>query len=175
LILNVGSAIGVPLTLPTILGLFVRRVPSWAALFSIAMAVAPSLLALAGIGHWTFVDRTLWTMAAGTAGFLFSALFWRTTNDEYRCRVDGFFERMHRPVDFASEVGAESDGRQLLVIGRLSAVVASFVLLLLFIPNPPEGRIAIVALSMVIGTVAVLLIVAGRKRNLRRSSALASP
>jgi len=68
---------------------------------------------------------------------------------------------MKTPIDFETEVGEGNDLAQLNVIGKFGAAIAIFIALILFIPNPIEGRITIAALALVIGTVSVLMIKAG--------------
>ena len=68
---------------------------------------------------------------------------------------------MKTPIDFAKEVGEENDLSQLGVIGRFGLAISVFVFTLLLIPNPLEGRMAIVILAFVIGTLSLLMIKAG--------------
>ena len=49
------------------------------------------------------------------------------------------------------------------MIGRFGITVAGFIALLLFIPNPIEGRMAILVLALVIGGISLLMISAGGK------------
>ena len=72
---------------------------------------------------------------------------------------------MRTPIDFENEIGEANDLRQLTFIGRFGAAIACFVVLLLFIPNPLEGRIAILVLAMVIGVISVLMIKAGASES----------
>ena len=55
--------------------------------------------------------------------------------------------------------------RQLGTIGRFGAAVSIFVLMLLFIPNPLEGRLAILALAVTIGVISTLMIMAGTEKK----------
>ena len=77
--------------------------------------------------------------------------------------VDRFFKTVRTPIDFETEVGEDNDLTQLAVVGRFGAAIAVFVMLLLVIPNPVEGRIAIVVLALAIGGVSALMIKAGSK------------
>jgi len=166
LVINFSALVTIPITVPMVLCLFVRRVPSWAALFAIGGALIPGIISLLQPGAWSFQERTFWTTAAGAAAFLFTRLFWKTAPAEYRREVDLFFEQMHRPVDYGNEVGVSSDGRQLRMMGGLSLAVAGFVALLLFVPNPMAGRVCIATLSGAIAAVGACLLFAGfSKRN----------
>ena len=63
---------------------------------------------------------------------------------------------MKTPIDFEQEIGEGNDIRQLTAIGRFGVAIAVFIALLLFIPNPVEGRLAILVLALVIGGVSGL-------------------
>ena len=79
--------------------------------------------------------------------------------------MDDFFKLMKTPIDFEKEIGEGNDLRQLMTIGRFGIAVAIFITLLLFIPNPPKGRLAILILATVIGIISGLMIKAGKKED----------
>ena len=177
IMLDVGALLAVPIAIPLLWGLFFRQTPWWAALLSIGFAFVPSCFfffykaIFNFIGYseefidgleWTYQEKLFSVFFAGTFGFLFSTLFAPTKNSEHRAMVDRFFKLMKTPIDFEKEIGTGNDLRQLTAIGRFGAVVAGFVALLLLIPNPIEGRIAILVLALVIGGVSGLMIKAGR-------------
>jgi len=146
-------------------------------LLSIGMAFIPSCLIvfeipLSAIGFsqefsdgftWRYQDKLFSVLIAGTFGFFFSMLFAPTEGSDHRRMVDKFFKTMKTPIDFEKEIGEGNDTKQLTAIGGFGASVAVFIGLLLFIPNPIEGRLAILALALVIGGVSALMIWAGRK------------
>lgn len=70
---------------------------------------------------------------------------------------------MKTPIDFDAEVGPANDLAQLKVIGVFGAVIAMFIALMLFIPNPIEGRLTIAALALMIGCVSGLMIRASKR------------
>lgn len=177
IMLDVGALLAVPIAIPLLWGLFFRQTPWWAALLSIGFAFIPSCfvffdIPLNYIGFsqefsndfvWTYQQKLFSVFGAGTFGFLFSTLFAPAKDSEHRAMVDQFFQTMKTPIDFEKEIGEGNDLRQLTAIGRFGAAVAGFIALLLFIPNPIEGRLAILALVLVIGSISVLMINAGRK------------
>jgi len=158
IMLDVGALLAVPIAIPLLWGLFFRRTPWWAALFSIGVAFIPS----DGF-KWTYQQKLFSVFGAGTFGFLLSMLFAPATDSEHRTRVDNFFKLMKTPIDFEQEIGEGNDVRQLTAIGRFGVAIAVFIALLLLIPNPVEGRLAILLLALVIGGVSGLMIKAGRK------------
>ncbi|MBC2594181.1 hypothetical protein H5P28_07890 [Ruficoccus amylovorans] len=147
--IGLAATIGMPMSIPMTLCLFIRRAPSWACLFSVAMGVVPSLIYYANPGLMSFGERTLSVFVAGAGAFFLSMFFPQTAF--YRQRVDDFFALMHKPVDFEKEVGQANDSLQLMIMSRFALVIGLLVALLLFIPNPLGGRVSILAVSLVIG------------------------
>ncbi|WP_426358888.1 sodium:solute symporter family transporter [Pseudocolwellia sp. HL-MZ19] len=177
IMLQVGTLLSTPITIPLLLGMFIRQTPWWSALLSIGCALSFSALAyfevpLVYLGfsqaysdafEWSFQQQFFGVMATGTFGFLISIPFAPAKTSEHRVKVDRFFKNMKTPIDFANEVGEGNDDQQLTIIGRFGAAVTAFVALLLIIPNPLEGRLAILALAIMIGTISILMLKAGNK------------
>ena len=177
IMLDVGALLAVPIAIPLLWGLFFRNTPSWAALLSIGCAFALSSIAFFDIPlvyfgfsqefseafTWNYQQKLFSVFGAGTFGFLVSMLFAPSKDSDHRAMVDKFFTTMKKPVDFEKEVGEGNDLRQLTFIGRFGASIAGFIALFLFIPNPIEGRMAIIALTVVIGGISALMIKAGRE------------
>jgi SSS family transporter len=162
--LQVSSMLVLPMTLPLILCLFIRKAPKWAAIFSGATTLIPSAIATFSSTPWSIQEKVFWVFATGGVAFLLTRLFWRTADEAYRRQVDAFFEKMHRPVDFAAEVGKPNDSSQMIIMGRFTCGVAVFTLLLLLIPNPVSGRLCIIALAAGLFLVGGLLLFAGRRK-----------
>ena len=177
IMLQVGTLLSTPITIPLLLGMFIRQTPWWSALLSIGCALSFSALAyfeipLTYLGFsqaysdsfvWSFQQQFFGVMATGTFGFLISIPFAPSKTSEHRNKVNKFFKNMKKPIDFENEVGEGNDDQQLTIIGRFGAAVTAFVTLLLIIPNPLEGRLAILALAIMIGTISVLMLKAGNK------------
>ena len=174
--LQVGTLLSMPITIPLLLGMFIRQTPWWAALLSIGCALIFSGLAyfevpLVYLGfsphysdgfEWNFQQQFFGVLGSGTFGFLISTLFAPSKSSAHRQLVDRFFTNMKTPIDFAKEVGEGNDLSQLTAIGRFGAAVAGFIALMLLIPNPLEGRIAILVLAVSIGAISVLMLKAGK-------------
>jgi SSS family transporter len=177
IMLQVGTLLLMPITIPLLLGMFIRQTPWWAALLSIACGLVFSSFAyfetsLIYFGfsqqysdsfQWNFQQQFFGVLGASTFGFLFSTIFAPAQDSAHRQMVDRFFIKMKTPIDFDKEIGEGNDLSQLTIIGRFAAAVAGFVALMLFIPNPLEGRIAILVLALTIGAVSALMLKAGKK------------
>ena len=176
IMLDVGALLAVPIAIPLLWGLFFRRTPSWAGLFSIGSAFLVSCIIFFDIPltyfgfstnfdegiAWTYQQKLFSVFGVGTLGFFVSMLFAPAKTSDHRKKVDAFFTLMKTPIDFKKEVGAGNDLRQLTTIGRFGVAITCFIGLFLLIPNPVEGRIAILALVLVIGIVSVVMLKAGK-------------
>lgn len=177
IMLQAGALLLMPITIPLLWGLFIRRTPWWAALLSIGCALIASTMAffeipLTSLGfsqtlsdgfQWNYQQQFFSVIGAGTFGFLLSIPFAPPQGSEHRIVVDKFFRTVRTPINFEEEVGAGNDLSQLTVIGRFGASIAGFVALMLVIPNPTAGRIAILVLALAIGGTSALMIRAGSK------------
>lgn len=161
LMLQFGTLVAVPYSIPLVLGILIKRTPPWAGWSTVFVGFAVSLLTTRYLdAAWvqrTFalaeplnaVDRSNWTVAAGllvnvtvgSAWFLATRLFWSSSPPAYRARVEDFFVRMRTPIDFAREIGEESDSQQGIVLGMLCLWYGGFISLLALIPNPLSGRL----------------------------------
>ena len=180
-----------PITVPLVLALIIRRTPSWSGWSTVLVGFAGSLLIdrflspewaaqffgrvapLDGASqeYWRQAIQLLGNVALGTGWFLFTALFWKQSAPAHRAEVEKFLIRLDKPIDFAGEEGAAAanDARQAAAVGWLCAAYGSFVMLLALIPNPPIGRLAFICCGGLVAGIGLLLIRSGRR------SALAQP
>ena len=183
--LQVGTLLSMPITIPLLLGMFIRQTPWWSALLSIGCALIFSSLAffeipLSYLGfsqevsdgfEWNFQQQFFGVLGTGVFGFLISTLFAPSQNSAHRQMVDKFFSNMKTPIDFEKEIGEGNDASQLTAIGRFGVAVAGFVALMLIIPNPFEGRMVILVLAVIIGAISVFMLKAGKKSAAASQSA----
>lgn len=173
IMLDIGALLMSPIQVPLMWGLFIRRTPPWAALFSIGCAFTVSLIAFMDVppstfgfsdgATWTFQAKFFSVFIAGSLGFLLSVPFAPAKDSPHRAMVDNFITTMKTPIDFNTEIGAENDAAQLKLIGSFGLIIAAFIGLLLFIPNPMGGRLAIAALALIMGGVSGLMIRASKR------------
>jgi Na+/proline symporter len=153
---------------PALLGLVVKRTPSWSGLLSFAVGLALGCYG-AFVGGWGLVQSVLIVIPASTASFFISGLFDRPTE-----RREGLFRRLETPVDVARELRAGSDptAEVFRFLARATAGVGLASLLLVFAAGPGEK-----ATVVVYGVITLLLAAAlsrvGQPRAVRRDSAAA--
>ena len=181
--LNIGALVALPLAIPMMLALFIRRAPAWSAAVSVGVALIPSTAgffagkpflveltegtALAGVlgAEWSYQAKVFINSGVGIATFLLTIPAWRFASSAYREQVDEFFTRMRTPVDFETEVGQANDGGQLRVVGSFSIAIGVLILSLCLLPdNDWAGRGAIIFVGGFVAIVGAILLVVG-KRN----------
>ncbi len=163
------ALLGIPYAVPMVWCLLVRRVPDWAGWSTVLVGIAVG--AVVGSAHtlfarWVSPDSGLaallqWTgshhfAAVTIAGTVVSslwffgaaALFGHRIPPQRAAQIDRFFETMHRPVEPGAEAVEEVNHRGTLGIGRPCLAYGVFILLLMLLPNPLTGRLAIAFCAM---------------------------
>lgn len=167
LMLDVGAMLALPLAVPMMLAIFIKRVPSWAALASIGVGLSVSAVGfyseeLFG-AKWDFATVVFANIAAAAVGFLLTIPFWFTASAAYREKVDAFFKNMYTPVDFEREVGEGNDLSQLNIIGSFAVIIGLFICALVVLDNPWAGRLGILFVGGFVGLIGLLFILAARR------------
>lgn len=164
-----SSIVALPVLIPFLLCVFIKRTAPWAAISSIVMGAIPSITSLISAevfdAPWAYHERAFAVFGFGVAGFLIAMPFYKQSSEAYKARVDAFFERMHTPVNFKKEVGLANDELQLRMLGIASLLLAAFILLMLLVPNPTAGRLAILGISGFVGIIGGILLFASRRRR----------
>ena len=175
LMMSVSTMIQVPLLIPLIAGIFVRKTPQWAPWATVVLGlfvswlmkdvITPQLVASwLGMNELTareVVDMNLMlTLAAHlfiTAGFFWSTtLLYREEKDEHRAQTDAFFDDLERPV-IADDAQDDYDRQQRSKLGSMVMFMGSGIMLMTLIPNPRWGQFMFVACSLVILSIGFLL------------------
>lgn len=159
LILN--STIGLPLGIPLIAGLFIKRLPRSSYFIMIGICALPSIYtywdgAVNG-NAWSMQGRTFLICAAAVLSLFVCMPFYRYSSTGYKSRVEQLFVLMRTPVNFAEEIGESRDHQQLYVLGSAAVVAGLFLSLFMFLPNPLWGRLSIGFVSGFVLLVGVFL------------------
>jgi len=163
LMLQFGTLVAVPYTIPLVLGVFVKRTPPWSGWSTVFFCFFVSLVTTQtftaewlqstfGLAELSSADRSNWTVAAGlfanvtfgTLWFLGTGLFWKRTASVDRERIETYYARTLEPVDFETEIGENSDFRQGHLLGWLCLAYGAFIMALALIPNPLSGRLSFI-------------------------------
>ncbi|AOS44206.1 Sodium/glucose cotransporter [Lacunisphaera limnophila] len=181
---RVSILIGVPVTVPLLLGLVIRHTPPWSAWSTVLVGFFGSMvvgqfftpewgaalfnhplpLDAASREYWIQGFQFFANVILASTWFIGTKLFWSRCAPEHRAQVDAFFTQMTTPVDFDREEGAANanDTQQSSAVGWLSFAYGVFVCLLAFIPNPLVGRLAFLGCGGTVVLIGVLLIRSGR-------------
>lgn len=151
LIIGFAAAVNFPMTLPFFLALFIRSAPRASALYSIIFGlagqwVAKAIFIQADI-QLDYAERVLLTGLCSVSGFLLSYVFHGRESPAEKEKTRLFYEKMHKPVHFESEVGKANDKEQLKTIGGMSMVIGLLMLSLLIIPNDWQARLTIMSMG----------------------------
>lgn len=162
LTLKLTAMIGVPLVIPMLLCLLIRKVPSWAALATVFITIIPNVIGFFSKDlfgqEWSFQQKFLTNLFFGSSVFLCTAPFWRWESEAYKKKVDNFFALMHKPVDFEKEVGKSLDSAQFKTVGSFVLALGIFICLLLLVPNEPWGKICICFVAGFISMIGTLFL-----------------
>jgi SSS family solute:Na+ symporter len=184
-VLKIAVAIEIPLVIPLLFGMFVRRTPSWSGWSSALLGVGVGVgtlyawdsvwltSAIPGLTHlngdeseWLRYFLTMvFVLTIGGGWFFFTSRWYDESSQKYRDDVDQFFETMNTPIDLVKENVANHDQAQYRIIGMLCLVYGGFVLLLALIPNDLTGRICFVLCGSLVLAVGALLYGISRRKS----------
>ena len=176
LMMSVSTMIQVPLLIPLIFGLFIKKTPQWAPWVTVALGLFVSwavlnLLTPELVANWMGLEQSLTrresvdmnlmlTIAAHlfiTAGFFCStSFFYKEEKDKHRQEREKFFVDIETPVIADSEQD-EYDRQQRDKLGSMVMAMGIGVSLMALIPNPMWGRLVFVLCSLAICVIGVLL------------------
>ncbi len=173
----VGALLGFPMTIPGFLGFFIRKTPDWSAWATILVGAVVSYfvgfqLQATHIESWFSLGQQLtsreWVelkVAIGliahiviTGGFFcVSTLFYRGLEEKRQVAVDRFFHNLDTPLVNETEQQHQLDNRQRILLGRMIAVLGTFIIAMMFLPNPMWGRAVFALCGTVVFVVGLLL------------------
>jgi Na+/proline symporter len=187
LMLDFGILVALPQTLPLLLGVFIRRTPSWSGWSTVLVGFAVSWTtrnhltlswAMSAFGiepgavnswekqNWDQGVAVFANVVICTSWFLFTRFFYAREPEAYRASIDTFSERIEKPVHYAvDETEAPTDDRQSWLIGWLCVPYGVVVMLLALIPNPMAGRIGFLFAGGVVACVGWALVRQSRPRE----------
>lgn len=176
LMMNVSTMVQVPLLIPLILGLFIRRTPQWAPWATVGLGLCVSwfmthvftadvLAQIIGLKtaftRRESIDVGLMMMIAAhliiTAGFFcVTSLFYREERDSNREETIHFFEDLENPVISDVEQD-EYDSKQRHKLGVMVMLMSIGMLAMMMIPNPLWGRLMFLLCASIMLLIGYLL------------------
>ena len=168
LMMSVTTMIQMPLLIPLILGLVVKKTPSWAPWVTVALGLGVSWLVADVItadvfAAWIGIEdltrreaselNVILTIAAHvfiTATFFCATTFvYREERDQHRKETQSFFTDLETPV-ISDDVQSEYDRQQRNKLGSMVIIMGTGLLFMVLIPNPMWGRLLFALCSLAI-------------------------
>ncbi|MGE5124953.1 MAG: sodium:solute symporter family transporter [Betaproteobacteria bacterium] len=149
---------------PALLGLVVKRTPSWSGLASFAVGLGVGAIGSFALG-WGLVANVVTVVPASVTVFLLSALL-PDRSAERRARRDDLFRRLDTRVDVAAEVDMRDDptARVFRFLSRSTGAVGLLCLPLVFTAAPDERATGVGYVATTLALAAGLTFVRGRER-----------
>lgn len=184
LMLQFGALVAIPMQVPLIWGILVKRVPDWASWVTIVVGLCVSFVVkvwmtpewIEGIlgldtpfsgresSDLSLILGVVINLTVGSAVYLGSSVFYKEPNPTRKAEVDGFFKDLSTPVTAEETGSVEKDSSQGKALGVLSMIYGGFVLLLCLIPNPLLGRLAFVFCGAVLLAIGYALANTGKAK-----------
>jgi len=161
-VLLLAGLISIPLTVPLVLGLFIKKTPGWSAWSTVLLGLAVAywakfILSPQRVAEVIGISREL--TAGETSDIQFAAMilsvsvvtpiwflltrrFYNRVPAERQRDVDEFFKNMDTPVLAESDEHGHTDALQYKRLGILCLAYGGFTLLGVLIPNALTGRIS---------------------------------
>jgi len=175
LMMSFSVMIQVPILIPLIFGLFIKKTPSWAPWVTVVIGLFVSWFVMnvltpdvfsrfIGIPEFTSREATdmnlILTIGAHlviTAGFFcLTSLFYKEEKDQYKEQTNEFFKDLVKPV-LADGEQDDYDRQQRNKLGSMVMYMGYGIFIMTLIPNPWWGRLIFVCCALVILGTGILL------------------
>lgn len=175
LMMSLSAMVQVPILIPLIFGILVKKTPSWAPWVTVLLGLFVSwfmlnVLTPAVVADWMGLDPltkreatdmnlmlTIGAQVFVTAGFFCgTSLFYKETRDANAVESQRFFDDLETPV-IADDAQSEYDKQQRNKLGSMVIYMGFGVAAMMLIPNPMWGRIMFAVCAVAILCVGVLL------------------
>lgn len=175
LMMRVSTMVQLPMMVPLVVGIVVKKTPKWAPWATIALGLGVSwmvdsvitpdvFVSMFGVDSLTgreIVDMNIILTIAGhvfiTGGFFWAtSLFYNEAKDDHKLEADRFFKDLVTPV-IADNQQDEVDKQQRNKLGNMVMTMSVGILLMTLIPNPLWGRVMFVICALLIAGVGYFL------------------
>ena len=175
LMMSLSAMIQVPLLIPLIVGLFIKKTPKWASWVTVALGLfvswfmkgilTPHIFASwVEIGEFTSREAAdmnlILTLASHvfiTAGFFCAtSFFYNESKDTNKKAANHFFKNLETPV-VADDEQDKVDQQQRAKLGTMVIIMSIGILVMALIPNPLWGRMVFVLCALTISVIGYLL------------------
>ncbi|KII75352.1 sodium:solute symporter family transporter [Vibrio renipiscarius] len=185
LMMLVGTLVGFPVLIPSILCFFIRKTPDWAGWGTILVGMCVSAIIAFGITPQTIESllnldtpltaREFSEMKSVTLGvighmaitlpfFVLSQFFYKEPSPERAADIEKFFNNIDTEIVLEeTETSIMMDNKQHDLLAKMLLVASVFLAALALIPNPMWGRGLFLVVAGVVAAIGVLLIYSKKK------------
>ncbi|MFA0413292.1 transporter [Vibrio renipiscarius] len=185
LMMLVGTLVGFPVLIPSILCFFIRKTPDWAGWGTILVGMCVSAIIAFGITPQTIESllnldtpltaREFSEMKSVTLGvighmaitlpfFVLSQFFYKEPSPERAADIEKFFNNIDTEIVLEeTETSIMMDNKQHDLLAKMLLVASVFLAALALIPNPMWGRGLFLIVAGVVAAIGVLLIYSKKK------------
>lgn len=175
LMMSVSTMVQVPMMVPLMLGIIVKRTPAWAPWATIVVGLSVSWLVANVVTPEVFVgwlgiesltqreiiDMNIILTVGGhvfiTGGFfMLTSIFYREDRDKNKREKDLFFADLKTPV-VADDQQDQFDRQQRKKLGSMVLIMSAGILIMALIPNPIWGRMVFALCAIVIAGIGLML------------------
>jgi solute:Na+ symporter, SSS family len=184
-----------PMALPLLYGMFIKRTPAWSAWSTVLVGFGVSYITQYRIdpehvrqwlgwqqplsareaGDLRLAMATLGTVAIGSTWFFGTSLFYGFSSDEHQSRVAMFIANLRTPIDAVSEGLVNRDEVIYRLMGLLCLIYGAFIACLTVLPNSMRGRLCFVFCGGVMLCAGSLLYLRSRVMRKRADKDLSQP
>ncbi|AWV97128.1 sodium:solute symporter family transporter [Arcticibacterium luteifluviistationis] len=176
LMMSVSTMVQLPMMVPLLFGIFIKKTPQWAPWATIAVGlfvswfianiftaeVCASMFGVESLTNREIIDLNIILTIAGhlfitSAFFCATSLFYNEAKDENREETELFFKDLERPVVADDDLQDKVDSQQRNKLGSMVMAMSVGILLMALIPNPLWGRMMFIVCAFIISGIGFLL------------------
>ncbi|MDP5081892.1 MAG: hypothetical protein NWP87_04485, partial [Winogradskyella sp.] len=175
LMMSVSTMVQVPMMVPLVVGLIVKKTPKWAPWATIVVGffvswlvmnvftaeVCAGLFGIESLTEREIIDMNIILTVAShvfiTSGFFWAtSLFYNEAKDNHKLENDQYFENLETPF-ISYDQQDDFDRQQRRKLGKMVIAMSAGILLMTLIPNPLWGRMLFVVCALIIFIIGFLL------------------
>lgn len=166
LMISIGALLGLPLAVPLVFGLLIKKTPEWSGWTTTVIGLLCSAavkfifdaqwfshvfdldMLSRDIRYWNISAAIIINLTIPVFWFLGTMKFYKESTGERKVELEEFWHNQNTPVKTTEE--GSNDKQQYSLIGGLALAYGIFVACMCLIPNPIEGRLVFLICGLVL-------------------------